>query len=173
MGTTWEPDCPVGLTDLRYLTVTFWGFDRRPHTGELIVQADHDRGMVDVFRTLYAARLPIEQMTLPTSARPDPTPSGDGNGAGAFVCRSPTGQTFWSAHVSGLALDLNPFQNPYSRDDLVLPDLAGSYLDRGWRRPGMITADGVVKRAFAWIGWSWGGGFQSLKDYQHFSAAGR
>jgi beta-glucosidase-like glycosyl hydrolase len=58
MGTTWEPDCPVGLSDLRYLTVTFWGFDRRPHTGELIVHADHALGMVDVFRTLYATRFP-------------------------------------------------------------------------------------------------------------------
>ena len=94
---------------------------------------------------------------------PDPTPSGDGNGTGAFVCRPTTGETFWSAHASGLALDLNPFQNPHRRDDLVLPELADSYLDRGWRRPGMITADGVVTRAFARIGWSWGGGFQSLR----------
>lgn len=75
--------------------------------------------------------------------------------------------------LRALTLDLNPFQNPFRRDDLVLPELAGSYLDRGWRRPGMITADGVVTRTFTRIGWSWGGGFQSLKDYQHFSATGR
>ena len=173
MGTSWEPGCPVGLRDLRYLRVTFRGFDRRSHTGELIVHEDHARGIVGVFRKLYAARFPIEQMTLPTSAKRDPTPSGDGNGTGAMVCRATTGQTFWSAHALGLALDLNPFQNPYLNDGLVLPELAGAYLDRSWHRPGMIRPGGVVVRAFAAIGWSWGGSWRTLKDYQHFSATGR
>ena len=39
MGTTWSPACPVALGDLRYLTVSFRGFDGRPHTGELVVAA--------------------------------------------------------------------------------------------------------------------------------------
>ena len=172
MGTSWEPGCPVGLRDLRYLTVTFWGFDRAPHTGELIVRADHARGVVGVFRRLYAARFPIEQMTLPTTAERDPTPSGDGNGTGAMVCRATTGQSFYSAHAYGLAIDLNPFQNPYLKDGLVIPELAGAYLDRSWRRPGMIGPDSLPVRAFADIGWSWGGAWRTLKDYQHFSATG-
>lgn len=173
MGTSWEPGCPVGLRDLRYLTLTFWGFDREPHTGELVVHADHARNVLGVFRRLYDARFPIEQMTLPTSADRDPTPSGDGNGSGAMVCRATTGGTSYSAHAYGLALDLNPFQNPYRRGDLVIPELASAYLDRSWERPGMILADGLVVRAFADIGWSWGGAWQSLEDYQHFSATGR
>ena len=173
MGTSWEPGCPVGLRDLRYLTVTFWGFDRTPHAGELIVHADHVRGVLGVFRRLYDARFPIEQLTLPTSAERDPTPSGDGNGTGSMVCRATTGGTSYSAHAYGLALDLNPFQNPYQSGDLVIPELASAYLDRSWLRPGMITPDGLVVRAFAEIGWSWGGDWQSLKDYQHFTATGR
>ena len=172
MGTSWEPGCPVGLSDLRYLTVTFRGFDRAPHTGELIVRADQARGVVGVFRRLYAARFPIEQMTLPTTAERDPTPSGDGNGTGAMVCRATTGQSFYSAHAYGLAIDLNPFQNPYLKDGLVIPELAGAYLDRSWRRPGMIGPDSLPVRAFADIGWSWGGSWRTLKDYQHFSATG-
>jgi hypothetical protein len=173
MGTSWEPGCPVGLRDLRHLTVTFWGFDKGPHTGELIVHADHARGVLGVFEQLYAARFPIEQMTLPTSSERDPTPSGDGNGTGAMVCRATTGGTSYSAHAYGLAIDLNPFQNPYRSGDLVIPERASSYLDRSWRRPGMIAPGGLVVRAFAEIGWSWGGDWQSLKDYQHFSATGR
>ncbi len=173
MGTSWEPGCPVGLRDLRHLTVTFWGFDRQPHTGELIVHEDHARGVLGVFGRLYDARFPIEQMTLPTSAERDPTPSGDGNGTGAMVCRATTGGTSYSAHAYGLALDLNPFQNPYLSGDLVIPELASAYLDRSWLRPGMVTPDGLVVRAFADIGWSWGGDWQSLKDYQHFTATGR
>jgi hypothetical protein len=173
MGTSWEPGCPVGLRDLRYVRVVFHGFDKLPHTGELIVHEDHARGIVEVFRTLYDARFPIEQMTLPTSNKRDRTPSGDGNGTGAMVCRATTAATSYSAHAYGLAIDVNPFQNPYINDGLLLPELAGAYLDRSWHRPGMIRPGGVVVRAFADIGWSWGGAWHTLKDYQHFSATGR
>jgi hypothetical protein len=68
---------------------------------------------------------------------------------------------------------VNPFQNPYAKGEVVLPELASSYLDRGWVRPGMITPNGPVVRAFAAIGWGWGGSWSSLKDFQHFSANGR
>ena len=173
MGTSWARGCPVGLRRLRYVRVTFVGFDDRPHTGELIVHRGHARGIVQVFRTLYRARFPLEQMTLPTSAERDLTPSGDGNGTGAMVCRPTTGQTFWSAHALGLAIDVNPFQNPYVKGDLVLPERAGAYRDRSWHRPGMILPDGVVVRAFRRIGWEWGGAWHTLKDYQHFSALNR
>jgi hypothetical protein len=173
MGTSWSKGCPVGLRDLRYVRVTFYGFDHRPHTGELIVRKGHARPITQVFRKLYAARFPIEQMTLPTSAERDLTPTGDGNGTGAMVCRPTTGQTFWSAHALGLAIDVNPFQNPYVKGDLVLPELAGAYTKRSWHRPGMILPGGVVVRAFASIGWKWGGAWHTLKDYQHFSPLNR
>ncbi len=173
MGTSWERGCPVGLRRMRYLQVTFFGFDRRRHVGELIVHEDHARGIAQVFEKLYDARFPIEQMTLPTSVERDPTPSGDGNGTGAMACRATVGQTFWSAHALGKAIDINPFQNPYLRDGLVIPERARAYLDRDWQRPGMIQPDDVVVRAFRDIGWSWGGDWTTLKDYQHFSATGR
>ena len=82
------------------------------------------------------------------------------------------GETTFSQHAYGLAIDVNPFQNPYTKGDLVLPELASSYLDRGRVRPGMITPDGPVVRAFAAIGWTWGGTWHSLKDLQHFSQNG-
>ena len=173
MGTSWEPGCPVGLRDLRYLRLTFWGFDRAPHTGELIVHRRYARDVLGVFRRLYDARFPIEQMTLPRNVELDPTPSGDGNGTGAMACRAARGSTSYSAHAYGLAVDLNPFQNPYHRDNLILPERASAYLDRSWHRPGMVQPGGLAVREFARIGWSWGGGWRTLKDYQHFSATGR
>ena len=100
-------------------------------------------------------------------------PAASSAGPGPRIRRATTGGTSYSAHAYGLAIDLNPFQNPYQSGDLVIPERASAYLDRSWLRPGMITADGPVVRAFAGIGWSWGGDWQSLKDYQHFSATGR
>ena len=77
------------------------------------------------------------------------------------MCRRARTQTRWSTHAYGLAVDLNPFQNPYRRGDLVLPELASAYLDRGRVRPGMIRPGDVVTKAFAAIGWTWGGTWRS------------
>lgn len=173
MGESWSPQCPVGLDGLRYLNVSFWGFDDSPHTGELVLAADQADDVVSVFRALFRARYPIEEMRLVTTADLDAAPTGDGNNTAALVCRPKTGQTSgWSAHAYGLAIDLNPFVNPYEKGDVVLPERARSYLDRDRRRPGMVGADSLAVREFARIGWTWGGSWSSLKDYQHFSATG-
>jgi hypothetical protein len=172
MGTTWTPGCPVALADLRYVTVSFRGFDGRAHTGELVVNRRVAAAVVSVFARLYAARFPIEEMRLVTGADLDAHPTGDGNNTAAFVCRAARGQTRWSAHAYGLAVDLDPFQNPYRRGDLVLPELASAYLDRADRRPGMIRPGDVATAAFAAVGWTWGGTWRSPKDLMHFSATG-
>ena len=172
MGATWKPGCPVALADLRYVTVSFRGFDGRAHTGELVVNRGVAAGVVSVFARLYAARFPIEEMRLVTGADLTAHPTGDGNNTAAFVCRAARKQTRWSAHAYGLAVDVNPFQNPYRRGDLVLPELASAYLDRDRYRPGMIHPGDPVTRAFAAIGWTWGGTWRTPRDLMHFSATG-
>lgn len=169
----WFHGCPVGLAELRLLQLSFWGFDDRPHTGQLVVHESVADDVVAVFRDLHAARFPIEEMRLVTRADLVAAPTGDGNVTAAYACRPVRGSTEWSAHAYGLAVDVNPFTNPYRNDDLVLPELASAYLDRGWRRPGMIFADGPVVRAFERVGWTWGGTFSSVLDLHHFSATGR
>lgn len=178
MGATWQPGCPIALADLRYVTVSFRGFDDAAHTGELVLAASEADDVVSVFAALFAADFPIEEMRLPTTADLQAHPTGDGNNTAALVCRPSTGSTTtWSAHAYGLAIDLNPFQNPYLKgegdDRVVLPELASAYLDRSWTRPGMVGADSLAVREFARIGWAWGGAWSTLKDYQHFSATGR
>jgi hypothetical protein len=170
---SWRPGCPVGRDDLARLRVTYHGFDGRRHSGEMLVHRDAAQDLVRVFRQLYRARFPIEAMGISTRADLDAPPTGDGNVTESFACRPVRGGSEPSQHAYGLAVDVDPFQNPYQRGEVVLPELASAYLDRGWRRPGMITPDGPVVRAFASIGWGWGGDWSSLKDYQHFSRNGR
>jgi hypothetical protein len=169
---TWTSGCPVAATDLRYVTVSFRGFDGLAHTGELLVNARAADALVTVFRKLFAEGYPIERMRVTSAAELNAQPTGDGNTTAAFACRPVRGQKAWSRHAYGLAVDVNPFQNPYHKGDVVLPELATSYLERGDVRAGMIRPDGPVVRAFASIGWQWGGDYRSLKDYMHFSANG-
>lgn len=169
---TWRPSCPVSRADLSYVTVSFWGFDERPHTGELIVHRSVAREVVSVFRALYRDRWPIEEMRVTTRAELDAPPTGDGNNTSAFVCRPARFARQWSEHAYGRAVDVNPFHNPYVRGELVLPERALSYRDRAWERPGMIEAGDVVTTAFGRIGWGWGGNWTSAKDWMHFSGSG-
>jgi hypothetical protein len=172
MGTTYKAGCPVALKDLRYLTLTFRGFDGRAHTGELVVAAKAAQKTVNAFRRLYAIRFPIEQMVLPTTEDVNAKPTGDGNDTAAFVCRTARQQTRFSAHAYGLAIDVNPFHNPYVRGDLVLPELASSYVDRSWERDGMFLPGSAAVSAFTDQGFTWGGTFRRPKDYQHMSLTG-
>ena len=172
MGETWSPRCPVTLRQLRYLTLPFHGFDGKTHTGELVVAARVADDVVEVFRQLYAARFPIEEMRLPTTADLRAKPTGDGNNTAGYVCRAARGQSRFSAHAYGFSVDINPFHNPQLKGDLVVPELASAYGDRTWTRPGMLFADSVAVRAFNRIGWTWGGTWRSQKDPMHFSLTG-
>ena len=172
MGETWSPSCPVRLSQLRYLTVSFHGFDGKPHTGELVVAARVARDVIAIFRDLYALGFPLEEMRLPTTADLRAKPTGDGNNTAAYVCRAARGQKRFSAHAYGLSVDVNPFNNPQVKRDLVLPELASAYADRTWRRPGMFLAGQPPVRAFTSRGWGWGGDWTSLKDPMHFSLTG-
>ena len=169
---TWQPACPVKSTDLRYLTLSFWGFDGRAHTGEMLVNQRSATGIAKVFGQLFAARFPLEEMRVTSPAELTAPPTGDGNSTSAFVCRPVRGETNWSAHASGLAVDVNPFCNPYTKGDLVLPELASAYVDRSRVRPGMVLAGDATVRAFAAIGWSWGGSWSTPTDRMHFTATG-
>ncbi len=170
---TWVEGCPVPVADLAYITMTFWGFDDRSHTGEMIVAASQAENVVGVFEKLHGARFPIEEMRVVSVADLDAEPTGDGNNTTGFVCRPVTGGSRFSEHAYGLAIDINPFHNPYQRGALILPELAVDYLDRSANLAGAVQPGDVVVEAFAAIGWGWGGDWQSLKDYQHFALNNR
>ncbi|WP_082155559.1 CapA family protein [Jiangella alkaliphila] len=169
-----EGTCPVPLADLRHLVVTHVGFDGRARRGELVVHADVAADVVDVFATLYSARFPIERMLLVDEYGGDDNASMAANNTSGYNCRRVAGQSTWSNHAYGRAIDINPVQNPYVLGDVVLPPAGAPFLDVDRSSdapalPGVIRDGDVVRQAFERIGWEWGGLF-SDPDYQHFSA---
>ncbi len=170
--TSWRPGCPVSPSALRLLTVSHWTLDGGVRQGRLIVAAGAARPMVRVMRQLFAAGYPIRRMRLVEAYGSDDDRSMAADNTSAFNCRrvSPGGP--WSQHAYGLAIDINPRENPFVQGSTVSPPEGRRYLDRRRKRPGMILPGDAVVRAFASIGWPWGGNWRSLKDYQHFSATG-
>jgi D-alanyl-D-alanine carboxypeptidase len=173
MQASWRPGCPVGLDTLRYVTVRHWGFDGLPHAGELVVHADAVPAIQQVLRELWTARFPIERIRLVDDYGGSDDASMAGNNTSAFNCRFVARTTQWSEHAFGRAIDINPVQNPFVTGGRVEPPAGAAYLDRTLAVPGLIRADDVVVRAFAAVGWGWGGDFRAFRDYQHFSATGR
>jgi hypothetical protein len=170
---TWSAKCPVKLSDLRYVTVSFAGFDGWAHTGELLVNRKVADDVVTVFGKLFAARWPIEQMVITSPAELAAPSTGDGNNTSAFVCRPVRGSTKWSQHAYGLAIDVNPFHNPYVKGKTLLPELSRFYKNRTRGLPGMNTPGSEPVVAFQSIGWGWGGNFTAKKDWMHFSSTGK
>ena len=169
LSASWRPGCPLPVADLRRLRVRHWGFDDRVHDGELIVGEGVADDLVTVLHALFDARYPIEKIEPIDRYGGDDLVSTQANNTSAFNCRRATGGTGWSLHAYGRAIDLNPLQNPYVRGDEVLPPEAVPYLDRTRTDVGLVHEDDAAVRAFASIGWTWGGHWSTLKDYQHFS----
>jgi hypothetical protein len=169
---SYRPGCPVGPSQLRRLDVSYWGFDGRRRIGSIVVRSTAARGLLSVFRKLYAARFPMRRVRPVEAYKGSDDASMAADNTSGFNCRFVAGTRRWSQHAYGLAIDLNPVENPYVHGGLVEPPAGRRYLDRSRRRPGMVVSGDVVVRAFASIGWRWGGYWTSAKDYQHFSATG-
>jgi hypothetical protein len=176
-GGYWQKGCPVALSDLRLLRVRHYGFDRRPHTGQLIVNRSATAPLAGAFRRLYALHFPIRHMRLADFYGANRFNVG-GDATASFQCRqaaaSPCtgGRTgSWSMHAYGLAVDVNPRENPYVGCGQSRDPAAQAYRDRSRRRPGMVGSH--VVGAFSAVGWGWGGSWAgSTKDFMHFSSNG-
>jgi hypothetical protein len=171
---SWHAGCPVAPSALRRVRLSYWGFDGQAHTGALIVNESAVRDVVVVFRRLYVARFPLRRMRPIDAYGGNDERSLAADNTAAFNCRYAVGpgQRRWSTHAYGLAIDVNPVENPYLEGGRVHPRAGRAYLNRSKSRPGMAVRGGVLVRAFAAVRWQWGGRWRGTPDYQHFSSTG-
>jgi hypothetical protein len=171
---SWRPGCPVQIQDLRTIRLTHWDLAEQVREGVLVIHERVADDVVRAFRALFEARFPIERIEPVDVFEGDDGRSMAANNTSGFNGREVALKPgVWSQHAYGLAIDLNPVQNPYVRHDgEVFPAAGERCLDRSRTEPGMIHADDAAVRAFAEIGWTWGGGWEPHRDFQHFSANG-
>lgn len=179
IGRNWKPGCPVPIEDLRVVRVSYWNFRGEVRTGPLVLNERVAKDVLWVFKRLFRAKFRIQEIRLAAKDRPL-TPKDYWNTSrrsvtASFNCRPATGSTtVLSEHSYGWAIDINPLQNPYVRDDgTTLRYIAQAFRDRSQHLKGMIHDGDIVVRSFAAIGWEWGGHWHTLKDYMHFSLTGR
>ena len=169
-GGSWRAGCPVPLSDLRYLTMTYRGFDGRDHRGEMIVHQSVAREVTEIFGKLYTSKYPIKRMKLVSDYHASDFQSIEADNTSAFNCRAVTGGKKWSRHSYGKAIDINPIENPYiSRSGRISHKSSLKYRNRDHSRSkATILKNDTIVRFFKAKGWRWGGDWRSIKDYQHF-----
>jgi hypothetical protein len=168
----WDPaeKCPVRPADLRKVWVTYIDFYGVTHQGSIVVHRTIATRTQRAFRALYRMRFRIQGMSPMTLNAPyisDLSAVTSG-----YNCRVVGGSRTWSQHAYGMAIDVNPVQNPMVRGSSIDPAGGIEFLRRDVYRRGMMHAAGAV-RAFTDQGFYWGGRWDSLKDDMHFSMNNR
>ncbi|WP_053956769.1 M15 family metallopeptidase [Inediibacterium massiliense] len=168
-GVSWKKNPYISLDDLAYARVCYVGFDNQDHQGELIVHKKVAKEVVEIFEELYKSKFPIEKIKLIDEYGASDELSMADNNTSAFCFREVTGNNKnLSKHSYGIAIDINPIQNPYIKGKKVAPLQGKQYMNRLHIQKGMIVKDDICYKAFKNRGWTWGGEWKSLKDYQHF-----
>ena len=168
----WAP--PEFKQKQRIIDVLYYSFDGKVHKGQLVIDERFIKDIQEVFHVALETKFPINSV-IPISHsrfyRNGEWNSDDqsmlADNTSAFNYRKVTGGKVLSMHAYGYAIDINPVQNPYIKGAIVLPP--GRIYDP--REPGTLTWYCPVVKTFLRLGWTWGGNWKSLKDYQHFEKA--
>lgn len=167
-GISFKSNKLISRNELRYLEVSYWSFNNKEYIGELICHKSVANDLLEIFEELYNEKYLIDKIILVDIYDGDDLLSMNDNNTHAFNYRNIAGTRVLSNHSYGLAIDINPIQNPYINGDTILPDKASKYKNRNNIRQGMIIKDDFLYKAFIKRGWIWGGNWENVKDYQHF-----
>lgn len=172
-GISYVENDNISLDDLRYVVLLYNDFRGETKSGEMICNKDIAQDIVEIFYELYTSGYQIENIELIDEFGGDDTASMLANNTSCFNYRVVENTTRLSNHAYGLAIDLNPFYNPYityGKDGSVhvSPEGSEAYADRSQPFPYKINESDLAYKLFKAHGFKWGGDWNSVKDYQHF-----
>lgn len=170
-GVSYKKGCPVKRNNLRYMKVLHVTRNGSVRTGELICHESIAQDLLDIFKELYKARYVIERVELIDKYNASDERSMEANNTSCFNYRTMTGSNKVSKHGYGMAIDINPLYNPYIKGNKVEPASGRKYAFNREKRndiPMKIDRNDLCYKLFIKHGFSWGGAWRSVKDYQHF-----
>lgn len=149
---------------LRLVTVRHWGFDGRLHQGQILCDARVEKDVVDLFALIERIRFPVRSVVPVSRWEGSDSASMAHDNSSGFAWRTMWGSATPSWHMRGLALDINPRENPaFHRGRILPPDgrlVAGS--------PGTLSDTSQVVKFLKSRGWKWGARWRRVQDWQHF-----
>lgn len=153
------------LDNLIILNVEYFSFDSKLHKGQLVIHKDLAQDVIYIFNLIKEKKFPIEKVIPIVHYGWSDNKSMEDNNTSAFNYRKVAGKDKLSNHSFGFAIDFNPFQNPAVYNDGTSSPKGSNYSKKA---AGTITSDNFITLELKKLGWTWGGDWTSLKDYQHF-----
>lgn len=132
------------LTSLAYVQVTYWDYEGRTQSGELVVHRDLAQEVADIFEELYEEGFPIASVRLIDEYGGQDELSMEANNTSAFCYRKIAGSSRLSNHALGRAIDINPLQNPHVKEGEVSPPGGTAYAGPGQGGAGYDPRGGCV-----------------------------
>lgn len=162
----WASECIISLTKLKLLTLSHYNFDNRIEIGQMVALGSMADSVIAIFQELFALKFPIHTIKLVDEFEGDDELSMSANNSSCFNFRKIAGTNKLSLHAYGLAIDINPMQNPFIQNGKILPANGKDFIDRSKVKAGMIEP--VVEVFYKYGFTEWGGNWQEPIDYHHF-----
>jgi len=150
--------------NLRLVNVFYYSFDGKLHEGQLVIHKDLVNDIKEIFKIIESVKFPIAKAVPIIAYNWSDDSSMKHNNTSAFNYRYVKGTHRLSYHAYGRAIDINPLINPQITKNKVIPN--GNVYNS--QKPGTLTRNSIIVKAFLKRGWIWGGNWHSTKDYQHF-----
>lgn len=152
------------INQLTLIDVEYYSFDEKLHKGQLVINKKVEKDIVEIFKLIKDLKFPVGKVIPVVKYKWDDEASMNDNNTVAFNYRKVKGSKILSLHSYGLAIDINPLQNPHIKGKIIQPS-SGEY---DTKSKGTILRDSKLVNEFVKRGWQWGGTWRSSKDYQHF-----
>lgn len=167
-GVSYPDDATIPLEDLRYLRLSYIGFDGKSHSGEMICNKLIADDLVEIFRSLYLSEYQIRSIRLIDEFGGSDDASMEADNTSCFNYRKVPGAGHLSKHAYGLAVDINPLENPFVKRGRIYPPSGAEFADRQKSFPHKIDREDLCYKLFRAHGFIWGGSWSTMQDYQHF-----
>lgn len=153
------------IDELVILDVEYYSFDKKLHRGQLIIHKALKTDILEIFDFIKSSKFPIDKVIPIVKYNWSDDASMLDNNTSSFNYRKVAGKSKLSNHSFGTAIDINPFINPAVYSDGKISPKGSKYVPSA---DGAINNNSPLTQEFKKRGWTWGGDWNSLKDYQHF-----
>lgn len=150
--------------NLVLIDVQYYSFDDKLHQGQLLVHKSAAKDLIEIFEIIKEIKFPVQKAVPVVKFGWNDDVSMRANNTSAFNYRKLRDANIVSYHSKGLAIDINPLQNPHIKRGKTIPEEA----EYDKSKPGTIADSSRIVKEFRKRGWMWGGFWRSSKDYQHF-----
>jgi hypothetical protein len=151
--------------DIVKVNIKYIDFDGNEKEGIMEVHKEVRNEVLTIFEELKKINFPIYQIKTIDNYNYSDLESVKANNSSSYNFRFVAGTTKLSDHAIGLAIDINPAQNPW-----IHPSALNIFKYEPGKK-GTIEVNSDVVRIFEKHGWSWGGNWKN-PDYQHFFKGG-